>query len=140
MHDRSQAGHCDRGDDDVAERSDQGSACISKGKAHTPYEFGTKVSIATSVHGNLVVGARALGGNPFDGNTLAEQIEQTTTLLQDNGIKPHTVYVDLSYRGVVQDNPVIQINYRGKAKRLNGKERRLLKRRQSIDATIGHLK
>jgi IS5 family transposase len=83
-------------------------ACINKGKARTPYEFGAKVSIATSLHGNLVVGARAFGGNPFDGHTLAEQIEQTTILLQDNGTKPTTVYVDLGYRGVDQQNPGIQ--------------------------------
>jgi IS5 family transposase len=115
-------------------------ACINKGKARTPYEFGAKVSIATSLHGNLVVGARAFGGNPFDGHTLAEQIEQTTILLQDNGIKPTTVYVDLGYRGVDQQNPGIQINHRGKSKRLNEKELKLLKRRQSIEPTIGHLK
>jgi hypothetical protein len=44
-------------------------ACISKGKARTPYEFGAKVSIATSIKGNLIVGARAFGANPFDGHT-----------------------------------------------------------------------
>jgi IS5 family transposase len=115
-------------------------ACINKVKARTPYEFGAKVSIATSLHGNLVVGARAFGGNPFDGHTLAEQIEQTTILLQDNGIKPTTEYVDLGYRGVDQQNPGIQINHRGKSKRLNEKELKLLKRRQSIEPTIGHLK
>jgi IS5 family transposase len=87
-----------------------------------------------------VVGARAFGGNPFDGHTLAEQIEQTTILLQDNGIKPTTVYVDLGYRGVDEQNPGIQINHRGKSKRLSKDELKLLKRRQSIEPTIGHLK
>jgi len=43
-------------------------------------------------------------------------------------------------RGVDHDNPGIQINHRGKAKRLNEKERELFRRRQSIEATIGHLK
>jgi IS5 family transposase len=114
-------------------------ACINKGKARAPYEFGAKVSIATSLHGNLVVGARAFGGNPFDGHTLAEQIEQTTILLQDNAFKPTTVYVDLGYRGVGRQNPGIQINHRGKSKRLNEKELQLLKRRQSIEPMIGHL-
>jgi IS5 family transposase len=115
-------------------------ACINKGKARTPYEFGAKVSIATSVRGNLVVGARAFGGNPFDGHTLAEQLEQTTILLQDRGIKPGTVYVDLGYRGVDHDNPGVQVNHRGKKRRLNEAELRLLKRRQSIEPVIGHLK
>jgi IS5 family transposase len=50
------------------------------------------------------------------------------------------VYVDLGYRGVDRQNPGIQINHRGKSKRLNEKELKLLKRRQSIEPTIGHLK
>ena len=38
--------------------------CISKGKAHKRYEFGTKVSVATTTEGSFVVGMRALPGNP----------------------------------------------------------------------------
>ena len=34
--------------------------CISKGKAHKRYEFGTKVSVATTNRGGFVVGMRAL--------------------------------------------------------------------------------
>ena len=115
-------------------------ACINKGKARTPYEFGAKVRIATSDQGNLIVGARTFGGNACDGHTLAEQLEQTTILLQDRGIKPDTVYVDLGYRGVDHDNPGVQINHRGKKRQLNEAELRLLKRRQSIEPVIGHLK
>ena len=44
--------------------------CISKGKARTPYEFGVKVGIASTLRGNLIVGVRALHGNPYDGHTL----------------------------------------------------------------------
>jgi hypothetical protein len=44
--------------------------CISKGKAHKRYEFGTKVSVATTTEGGFVVGMRALPGNPYDGHTL----------------------------------------------------------------------
>ncbi len=87
-----------------------------------------------------MVGARAFGGNPFDGHTLAEQIEQTTIFLQDNAIKPSMVYVDLGYRGVDQQNPGIQTNRRGKSKLLNEKALTLLKRRQSVEPTIGHFK
>jgi IS5 family transposase len=63
---------------------------MSKGKARTPYEFGSKVGIATTLRGNLIVGARAFDGNPYDGHTLAEQIEQATILMQDTGMKPGT--------------------------------------------------
>lgn len=43
-----------------------------------------------------------------------------------------TVSVDFGYRGVDQQNPGIQINHRGKAKRLNENEPTLLERRQSV--------
>ena len=57
--------------------------CIGKGKARQPYEFGVKVSLAITEKSGLVVGARSFPGNPFDGHTLAQQIEQTNTLLED---------------------------------------------------------
>jgi transposase, IS5 family len=44
--------------------------CISKGKARVRYEFGVKVSIATTLKEGLVVGARSMPGNPYDGHTL----------------------------------------------------------------------
>ncbi len=50
--------------------------CISKGKAHKRYEFGTEVSVATTNRGGFVVGMRALPGTPYDGHTLSEELEQ----------------------------------------------------------------
>ena len=55
--------------------------CIGKGKARRPYEFGVKVSVAVTHKQGLMVGARSFPGNPWDGHTLAEQIEQSTILL-----------------------------------------------------------
>src|SRR4029077_11257921 len=52
--------------------------CIGKGKAHRPYEFGIKVSVATTAHrskgGQFVTHIPALPGNPYDGHTLATVI------------------------------------------------------------------
>src|SRR5207244_5405994 len=52
--------------------------CIGKGKARAPYEFGCKVSIATPATkpkgGQLVLHAKALHGNPFDGHPLGKVI------------------------------------------------------------------
>jgi IS5 family transposase len=114
--------------------------CVSKGKARQPYEFGVKVGIATTEKGNLIVGARAFPGNPYDGHTLAEQIEQATILMQDvkGAPKPHTAIVDLGYRGV--EVPGVEIIHRGRIKSLSAKARRLLKRRQAVEPVIGHLK
>ena len=114
--------------------------CISKGKARQPYEFGVKVGIASTLKGNLIVGARAFHGNPYDGHTLAEQLEQATILMQDTYTEPTTAFVDLGYRGVDADNPDVRIVHRGKSKRISEQERRLLKRRQAIEPIIGHLK
>ena len=72
--------------------------CIGKGKARKPYEFGVKVSLAVTHKQGLMVGARAFPGNPFDGHTLAQQLEQTTNLLQDLGRQPKQAIVDLGYR------------------------------------------
>jgi IS5 family transposase len=114
--------------------------CISKGKARQPYEFGVKVGIASTLKDNLIVGARAFHGNPYDGHTLHEQLEQATILMQDRAVKPVTAFVDLGYRGVDADNPAVRIVHRGKAKRISKQERALLKRRQAIEPIIGHLK
>ena len=77
--------------------------CIGKGKARKPYEFGVKVSLAITHNSGLMVGARSFPGNPYDGHTLAEQLEQTNNLLQDLGVKPTTAVVDLGFRGVDED-------------------------------------
>ena len=114
--------------------------CISKGKSRKPYEFGVKVGIATTWRHNLIVGARAFPGNPYDGHTLNEQLEQAAILMEDTGAVPNTVYVDLGYRGVDEDNPQMNIVHRGKSKRLGRPWMLKLRRRQAIEPVIGHLK
>lgn len=114
--------------------------CIGKGKARQPYEFGVKVSLAVTHQNGLMVGARSFPGNPYDGHTLAAQIEQTNTLLQDIGVKPTTVIVDLGYRGVDKELAPVEVIHRGKFKSLTPKQRTWLKRRQAIEPLIGHAK
>ena len=111
--------------------------CIGKGKARKPCEFGVKASIAVTHKQGLIVGARSFPGNPYDGHTLKEQLEQTSILLEDVGVVPRHVMVDLGFRGVDRDNPRVQIVHRGKAKSLNRQQRRWLKRRQAVEPTIG---
>ena len=114
--------------------------CIGKGKARKPYEFGVKVSVAVTHKQGLMVGARSFTGNPYDGHTLAEQLEQVQILTEDAGAKPKQVVVDLGFRGVDADNPGVQIIHRGKFKSLTAQQRRWLKRRQAVEPAIGHLK
>lgn len=114
--------------------------CFSKAKARTPFEFGAKVGLAVTVRGNLIVGARAFSGAPFDGHTLHEQIEQAGILMQDSAGKPTKAVVDLGYRGVDAGNPGLTITHRGRARGLAPEDRKLLKRRNAIEPIFGHLK
>jgi IS5 family transposase len=69
--------------------------CIGKGKARQPYDFGVKVGLAVTARQGLIVGARSFPGTPYDGDTLAEQIEQAEIL---SGRRPKVAIVDLGYR------------------------------------------
>ena len=71
--------------------------CISKGKARTPYEFGMKVTIVTTLRESLVVGMRSMAGNPWDGRTLAETTEQVSILAQH---QPSAAIEDKGYQAV----------------------------------------
>src|SRR5882757_280997 len=116
--------------------------CIGKGKAPQPYEFGVKVSLAITEKQGLIVGARAFPGNPYDGHTLAEQLEQSSILLQDlpGTPQPKTILVDLGFRGVDVEVSSVHLIHRGKHKTLTSTQRRWLKRRQAIEPIIGHVK
>ena len=109
--------------------------CIAKGKAHKRYEFGVKASIAVTNKSNLVVGAMSLPGNPYDGHTLTDALDQVERL---TGCKPQRCYVDQGYRGhQVSDVEVYQSRQkRGVTRTI----RRELKRRNAIEPIIGHMK
>ena len=105
---------------------------ISKGKSRNPYGFGVKVGIATTLKGNLIVGARTFPGNPNVGHTMHEQVEQASILMHATGLRPQTVYVGLGYWGVHQANPGIAIKHTGQFKSFADEERKNLKRREQV--------
>ena len=109
--------------------------CISKGKARVRYEFGTKVSIATTIDKGFVVGMRALPGNPYDGHTLAEALEQVEIL---TGMHPEIAVVDRGYRGHGVEATRVLIS--GTRRGLTPLLAKLLKRRSAIEPEIGHMK
>ena len=80
----------------MPDRRCQASTRGAKGKAHKRYGFGTKVSVATTNRGGFVVGMRALPGNPYDGHTLSEALEQVEILTDQ---RPEMAFVDRGYRG-----------------------------------------
>jgi len=111
--------------------------CISKGKARTPYEFGVKVSIATTLKEGLVVGMRSMPGNPYDGHTLAETLEQVG-ILTGTDRPPATAIVDKGYQGVQIEG--VRILRSGQRRGLTQTLKAMIKRRSAIEPAIGHMK
>ena len=74
--------------------------CIGKGKAHAPYGFGVKLSLATTLHrskgGQFAIHAMALPGTPYDGHTLKDVIPGMQAPI-GNEIKQ--ILADAGYRG-----------------------------------------
>lgn len=111
--------------------------CIAKGKAHKRYEFGCKVSVATTSKSNWIVGAHALHGNPYDGHTLEKAIKQVARLTKQT---PGDVIVDKGYQGHGYAGEATVHVVRTIPKRATRAVRRMLKRRAAVEPTIGHLK
>ena len=116
--------------------------CIGKGKAHKPYEFGVKVSVATPVYrckgGQFVAHVAALPGNPYDGHTLAKVIPAIEAQL---GVSPVRFVTDAGYRG--HNAPPayrLKVYTQGQKRRLTAVIKRELKRRSAVEPVIGHLK
>jgi IS5 family transposase len=116
--------------------------CIGKGKAHRPYEFGVKVSVATTLAhakgGQFVTHVKALPGNPYDGHTLATVIPEMEMLvgntieriLADKGYRGHNAPPDYKFRVFTS----------GQKRRMTPKIKRELRRRSAVEPVIGHLK
>jgi IS5 family transposase len=109
--------------------------CISKGKARVRYEFGTKVSLATTLDGGFIVGARSFAGNPYDGHTLAPALEQVEILTD---MRPSLAVVDRGYRGHGVETTRVLIS--GQRRGITPMLAKLLKRRSAIEPEIGHMK
>ena len=104
--------------------------------ARKRHEFGTKVSLATSIDEGCVIGMRALPGNPYDGHTLSEALQQVSIL---TGQTPELAVVDRGYRGHGVSGAKIPIS--GTRRGLTPKLKTLLRRRSATepdDATFVH--
>jgi IS5 family transposase len=78
---------------------------------------------------------RSMPGNPYDGHTLAETLEQVGILAERT---PKTVIVDRGYRGVDIDG--VRILRSGQRRGITRTLHRMIKRRSAIEPTIGHMK
>ena len=99
------------------------------------YEFGTKVSVATTHKEGFVVGMRSMAGNQYDGHTLAEALEQVEILTDT---RPKRAFVDRGYRGHGVQTTAVYIA--GQKRWMTPALRRDLRRRSAIEPAIGHMK
>ena len=112
--------------------------CIAKGKAHKHYEFGNKVGFVTTSREGFVLGAQAFHGNPYDGHTLKDCLDQAERL-SDRSITGD-VFVDRGYRRHDYEGPA-QVHLAGRStKKMKRSFRKWYRRRSAIEPLIGHMK
>jgi transposase, IS5 family len=116
--------------------------CIGKGKAHKPYEFGVKVSVATPLHrckgGQFVAHVKALPGNPYDGHTLATVIPEIETTI---GVELARIVTDAGYKGHhAPQEKRFRVYVAGQKRGLTAAIKRAFMRRAAAEPVIGHLK
>ena len=110
--------------------------CIAKGKAHRPYEFGVKVSLAVTHKEGFVVGIQSCPNNPYDGHTLEGQLDQVERL---TGKTPAMTFVDKGYKGHGVPAERSRVLISG-TRRLGLTLKRHLRRRSAVEPEIGHMK
>jgi IS5 family transposase len=116
--------------------------CIGKGKAHRPYEFGVKVSIATTLHhskgGQFIAHAKAMPGNPYDGHTLETVIPEIEAQI---GVSLSRIIADRGYRGHnAPPDHRFKVYISGQRRRVTEHIKRELRRRSAVEPVIGHAK
>ena len=75
-------------------------------------------------------------GNPYDGHTLRQAIEETEAL---TGREIERVYVDKGYQGHNAPKP-LRVYRSGQKRGVHGQIKKELRRRSAIEAVIGHCK
>ncbi len=112
--------------------------CITKGKAHKKYEFGCKVSLVSTSEASWIVGVQAIHGNPYDGHTLKDSLDQAEAV---SGWRPKHAYCDKGYKGVpaVLNNTEVHLANK-KKKSMKASEWKWYRRRAGIEPIIGHAK
>ena len=116
--------------------------CIGKGKPHRPYEFGVKVSVATTLKrskgGQFALHAKALPGNPYDGHTLQTVIPDIEATI---GVGIERILADAGYKGHnAPSSHKFKVYTSGQKRRLTPAIKREMRRRAAIEPVIGHIK
>jgi len=115
--------------------------CLSKGKEHKKYEFGSKASVVMTKTTGVIVGAVAHAENLYDGDALRPALQQTRTI---TGQQPAKAIVDRGYRGRKEvDGTEVLLPGKpkpGQSKGVSARIRARFRRRAAIEPLISHLK
>ena len=111
--------------------------CIAKGKAHKQYEFGVKVGLVTTSKESFVLAAASLAGNPYDGHTLKQCLDQAKRC---SGVAASQVFVDKGYKGHGCITDACKVFISGAKRGITPAIHKRLKRRSAIEPVIGHMK
>ena len=115
--------------------------CVAKGKDHVQYEYGNKVSVATTAKSNIVVGVVSHPENCHDSRTLPDVLKH---IKNSRGQSVKQAICDRGYRGKKEvDGTDIILPGKGKKKDSRyqrDKKRKQCRRRAAIEPIIGHLK
>lgn len=115
--------------------------CMSKGKDHKRYEFGTKVSITTTRDSKIIIGAMAFDKNKYDGHTLPEALLQLKQLIQHI---PDAALCDRGYKGKskIDETRIIRpsVHTQDTTSAYRELMRQRFRKRAGIEPVIGHLK
>jgi IS5 family transposase len=134
--------------------------CIGKGKAHQAYEFGVKVSVATTLThskgGQFIVHAKTLPGKPYDGHTspaatppssacrsllpppLGTVIPETEKQI---GVSLKRIFCDAGYKGHnAPQQHRFKVYTAGQKHQVTNAIKREMRRRAAIEPAIGHAK
>ncbi len=134
--------------------------CIGKGKAHQPYEFGVKVSVAAALNhskgGQFIVHAKALPGKPYDGHTSPAATPPSfarRSLLplplgmvipeieKQIGVSLKRIFCDAGYKGHnAPEEHRFKVYTAGQRRRMTDEIKREMRRRPAIEPAIGHAK
>lgn len=136
LSNRVLSAHREKGKDRILSLHEPHVQAIAKGKMYKRFEFGNKVSVVITRKRGFVLGCKSLKGNPFDGHTLQEALDD---MKERVGAKFFAqVGVDLGYRGHgIKEGFAV---YHPKLKRLDKQERLFIRARSKVEATISMLK
>lgn len=111
--------------------------CIAKGKPHKKFEFGNKVGLALTATKNFILAIRAFHGNPYDGHTLNQNVNDVQKNAQQTIEK---LVVDRGYKGNDFKHKKKIFMPLSKRVTLSKSDKAFIKRRNAIEPIIGHLK